>query len=49
MSQLTFRELRTEFERAKAAYLSNPDYLNGVYLNELAAELDRRIQEGEIQ
>jgi hypothetical protein len=48
MSALTFTELRREYERAKAAYLSNPDYSNGVYLNLIAAELDRRIAQGDI-
>lgn len=49
MSTLSFRELRREYDRAKAAYLANPDYSNGIYLNTVAAELDRRIAEGETQ
>lgn len=47
MSQFTFKELRAEYDRAKALYLAKPDYTNGMYFNALAAELDRRISNGE--
>jgi hypothetical protein len=49
MSHFTLRELRIEYERAKSVYLKDPSYSNGAYLNQIAAELDRRLQEGRAQ
>lgn len=43
--QVSLKELRQEYDRAKQEYLKTNGVSEALYLTELAVELDRRLQE----